>query len=126
MKQKIRTAVLMMLLAATVHPALAADAEESYGQAVGRKVSSGLANIATGVVEIPKNIINVSNQSNFAYGFVGGMLKGLLNTAGRISMGALDLVTAPIPSDPIVRPLYIWDDFSSDTSYGPALVKPKR
>ena len=83
---------------------------------------SGLANITTGVAEIPKNIIIVNNQSNFAYGLIGGSLKGILNMAGRMGVGMLDLFTAPIPTYPIVDPVYVWNDYFAETTYGPAFV----
>lgn len=105
-------------------PALA-EPTESYGDVVGRKLLSGLANMTTGVAEIPKNIIIINNESNFAFGFVGGSLKGLLNMAGRMGVGVLDLVTAPIPTYPIVYPNYVWDDFYAETTYGPAMVAPQ-
>ena len=97
-----------------------ADEAESYGHTFGRKVLTGLANITTSSLEIPKNIIIINNQSNVIYGFVGGTLKGLLNMGGRIGVGVMDLVSAPIPTQPIVYPLYVWDNFDVDTTYGKA------
>lgn len=99
---------------------LMADETESYGQTFGRKVVNGLANITTSSLEIPKNIIIVNNQSNVIYGFIGGTFKGLLNMGGRIGVGVLDLVSAPIPTQPIVYPLYVWDNFDAETTYGKA------
>lgn len=97
-----------------------ADDQPTYGSEVGNKALNGFANMTTGVLEIPKNIINTSNDSNIAYGFIGGLAKGILNSAGRIVTGMTDFVTAPLPTQPIVYPAYIWDDFDTDTSYGPA------
>lgn len=99
-----------------------AEPTESYGEIVGRKLASGFGNIVTAPAEIPKNIIIVNNQSNFAYGFVGGTFKGLLNMAGRMGVGIIDLLSAPIPTYPIVDPLFVWDDFYAETDYGPAFV----
>lgn len=99
---------------------LFAEEQRGYGEKVGYKALNGLANIVTSPLEIPKNIINTTNQSNVAYGFVGGLAKGILNTAGRIASGVADLVTFPLPTKPIAQPVYIWDDFDIDTSYGPA------
>ncbi|WP_150046199.1 MULTISPECIES: exosortase system-associated protein, TIGR04073 family [Methylomonas] len=100
------------------------DSTVSYGEIFGHKILSGLANMTTGMAEIPKNIIIINNQSNFAYGFVGGTLKGMLHMGGRMGVGMLDLFTAPIPSEPIVDPIYVWDDFYKETTYGPAFVDP--
>ncbi len=108
--------VLTGCLILNAHSALAD--EPSYGSQVGHKALNGFANITTAVLEIPKNIINTTNDSNIAWGFVGGLTKGILNTGGRIVVGATDLITAPVPTRPIANPAYIWDDFDQDTQYG--------
>lgn len=92
----------------------------TYGGKVGRKASSAFANLTTGWLEIPKNMINTSNQSNVFYGIVGGLFKGVVNMAGRLGVGVADLITIPIPTQPIAYPIYVWDDFDVDTSYGEA------
>ncbi len=90
----------------------------SYGEKIGNKALIGFANLTTSPLEIPKNIINTLNKSNFFYGVVGGFFKGLVNTAGRIGCGIADLLTFPLPTQPVAYPLYIWDDFDVDTTYG--------
>lgn len=90
----------------------------SYGSEIGAKALNGFTNLATGVMEVPKNIINTSNQSNIFYGIIGGLFKGLVHTAGRLAVGLTDLVTFPLPTMPIAQPLYVWDDFDVDTTYG--------
>lgn len=115
--QKLTAMLFIGWLAFT--PAAQADNVESYGQTVGRKALNGLANIGTSFLEIPKNIINISNDSNIAFGLAGGGLQGLLNMGGRTIVGISDLILAPLPTQPIVYPLYVWQDFESDTAYGP-------
>jgi putative exosortase-associated protein (TIGR04073 family) len=90
----------------------------SYGEIIGNKALNGFANLSTAWLELPKNIINTMNQSNFFYGVFGGFLKGLVNTLGRAGCGIADILTIPIPTKPIAYPVYIWDDFDIDTSYG--------
>lgn len=90
----------------------------SYGEKVGVKTFNAFANLTTGWLEIPKNIINTTNQSNFFYGVSGGLLKGIVNTLGRVGVGVADLITAPIPTKPIARPARVWDNFDVDTTYG--------
>lgn len=90
----------------------------TYGGKVGRKASSAFANLTTSWLEVPKNIINTTNQSNVFYGIVGGLFKGLVNMAGRLGVGVADLVTIPLPTKPIAYPVYIWEDFDVDTTYG--------
>ncbi len=116
-----RLTVLLLTGWLTLLPSVqAADLEvESYGQTVGRKALSGLANIGTSILEIPKNIINITNESNIAFGLAGGGLQALINMGGRTMVGISDLILAPLPTQPIVYPLYVWEDFEADTSYGP-------
>lgn len=92
----------------------------SYGAKVGHKALNAFANLTTSVLELPKNIINVSNQSNIFYGVTGGLFKGIVNMAGRIGVGVADLVTIPLATKPIAYPIYIWDDFDVDTTYNDA------
>lgn len=113
--------ILLLGLFFAVSPAQA-EPTESYGEIVGRKVLSGLGNMVTAPGEIPKNIIIVNNESNFAYGFIGGTFKGLLHMAGRMGVGVIDLLSAPIPTYPIIDPQFVWDDFYAETEYGPAFV----
>lgn len=97
-----------------------AEEQPSYGSKVGHKALNGFTNMTTAILEIPKNIINTSNDSNIILGSVGGLAKGIVHTLGRMMTGLADLVTAPLPTKPIVQPEYIWDDFDIDTTYGEA------
>ncbi len=98
-------------------------AEDSYGSKVGEKALRSLANITLGVIEVPKNIIIVSNRTNLLYGLTGGTGLGILNTAGRISVGLLDLLTFPLATQPIAQPVYPWDKYLDVyTSYNDMFV----
>jgi putative exosortase-associated protein (TIGR04073 family) len=90
----------------------------SYADKVSEKAFNGVMNMTTSALEIPKNIINVSNESNIAYGFIGGTLQGILNMVGRLMTGTADVATALIPTKPSINPAYVWDDFDADTIYG--------
>lgn len=92
---------------------------KSYASKVGNKALRGFANITTGILEWPKNVINVANEknSNILFGFTGGSVKGFVNMIGRMGSGLYDFTTAPLPTKPIIYPVYIWDDFDADTSY---------
>ena len=92
--------------------------QSSYGKKIGNKALNAFANLTTSPLELPKNIINTMNQSNFFYGVFGGFIKGLVNTLGRTGCGIVDLITFPLPTKPIAYPVYIWDDFDIDTTYG--------
>ncbi|MEQ1545075.1 MAG: exosortase system-associated protein, TIGR04073 family [Methyloglobulus sp.] len=104
-----------------------------YRSQVGDKALNGVANIFTGPLELPKNIINQVNYNysnsysnsfgenpddNIVYGVIGGVISGALNATGRIMTGVTDLVTAPLPTKPIIQPRYVWDDFDKKNTYG--------
>lgn len=109
---------ILLLSLLIVSTSSIADEQESYGSQVGDKALSGFTNITTAILEIPKNIINSTNDSNIILGSIGGLAKGMIHTVGRMMTGLADLVTAPIPTKPIAQPVYIWDDFDVDTIYG--------
>jgi putative exosortase-associated protein (TIGR04073 family) len=98
-----------------------AEPTKTYSANVQDKAKHGAINIATGWMEVPKNIIKTTNDTdgNIAFGFVGGGLKGVLETLARTGAGIVDLVTAPIPTKPIAKPQFVWQEFSQDTTYGP-------
>lgn len=106
------------LIVALLSFANIANAEPSSCGKLENKALNGLANMTTSAIEIPKNIINTTNDSNLPYGIVGGILKGTLHTVGRILVGMVDLITFPIPTKPIVQPSYVWENFKTDTTYG--------
>ncbi len=85
------------------------------------KLQSGIANIATGWLEIPKNINLVGQQPNTpASGAAAiglGTLQGGWYTINRMGCGILDLITAIVPTKPSVDPVFVWDDFSRETKF---------
>jgi putative exosortase-associated protein (TIGR04073 family) len=94
---------------------------ERYRRQVGEKALFGAANIVTSPLEIPKNIINLTNEpdSNIFFGIFGGIIRGSLDVAGRVTNGVADLVTAPLPTKRVVEPRLVWDDFDRYDTYGP-------
>ncbi|GAB6067701.1 hypothetical protein JCM13664_10190 [Methylothermus subterraneus] len=111
---------LKMMLLLAVFGVGAASAEENYGIKAGRKLGIGLVNVATGWLEIPKSAINTYNQTNFWFGISGGVIKGLVNTGGRVLTGTLDVLTFYVPTKPVPQPRLVWEDFDADTRYGEA------
>jgi len=89
-----------------------------YVNRAGTKIVSGIANVATGWMELPKNI-NLWSQrdSNTAIGAAEGLLWGIFHTAGRTGSGVLDLATFWLPTYPTPDPLFVWEDFSKDSDY---------
>ena len=89
----------------------------SYPARIGGKIGNGIANVATGFVEIPKTIIVANSEQGPAYAATAGFVTGIVHTVGRTLCGAYDLVTFIIPTKPVVTPDYIWQDFDKETSY---------
>ncbi len=89
-----------------------------YFSRAGTKILSGAANITTGWMELPKNIVLwCQKDNNVLVGFPEGLLWGIFHTVGRTGNGALDLVTFWLPTFPIPSPLFVWDDFSKESEY---------
>lgn len=119
-KKKILTACVLsgaLLTAGSVFAHGGEQEHPGYFAGFGSRVSHGLANITTGVVELPKNVINVSHNSNIFVGTTWGLLRGVFETVGRTVVGAGELITSPIPVKPFITPNYVWDRFSEDTRY---------
>jgi len=95
-----------------------AVADDGYGSQITDKFGRGLANAATGWIELPKNVVNTSNNSNVAVGVTWGILKGALYTVGRTAVGAVELATFFIPNDAFVHPDFVWNNFDQDTTFG--------
>lgn len=117
-KRPARTAMAAALaFASSTSPA----ADSGYGDKVGLKFGSGYTNLVLGLVEIPKNMILTTNQTNALFGVTGGVAKGVIHGVGRTLAGVVDVLTFPIPTEPIPRPAFVWQDFQTETRYGPVL-----
>lgn len=119
MSMQFRGFLLLLAFAAATITDLAAS--PSYGEKVGLKFGSGYTNMVLGLAEIPKNAILTTNQTNALFGVTGGIFKGILHGVGRTLAGVVDLLTCPIPSDPIPKPPFVWENFQTETQYGPVL-----
>ena len=97
-----------MLLIFTSQSALA----DSYPANVLGKLTNGVANVTFGVVEIPKTIFITSQSQGPAYGAPAGILMGMMQM-----VGVFDVATFIVPTKPLVTPVYIWNDFCTETSY---------
>ncbi|MBK7363582.1 MAG: exosortase system-associated protein, TIGR04073 family [Nitrosomonas sp.] len=88
-----------------------------YPTKVGEKLGTGIANVVTGVAEVPKTMIITGRKEGATYGMTAGFFIGIIHMAGRLFTGALDIATFPVPTTPIPNPPFIWDDFNRETSY---------
>ena len=89
----------------------------SYPARIGGKLGCGIANVVTGIAEIPKTIMATNRTEGPAYAATAGFMTGLVHMMGRTLSGAYDLVTFMIPTQPIVNPDYVWQDFKHETTY---------
>lgn len=120
MSRQIRTmAFSAAMLLLTGPGAMAAEAPNDYGDAVLQKLGSGFSNLTLGMLEVPKNIISTSNQTNLLLGISGGTVKGVAHAMGRAFSGIIDIVSAPVGNKPITNPPYVWQNWYVDTQYGP-------
>jgi putative exosortase-associated protein (TIGR04073 family) len=90
---------------------------QGYTATVAQKFGSGLINIATGIVELPRTMIVSTKNDGPALGLTGGLFKGLANTLGRIGLGTVDLISFPIPTKPLMSPAMVWQDFDQETTF---------
>ena len=88
-----------------------------YPTKVGEKLVHGIANVVTGVAEVPKTMMVTGRQKGATYGMTTGFFTGLVHMVGRLATGALDIATFMVPTTPIPQPEYIWDDFDKETTY---------
>ncbi|MDX8404907.1 MAG: exosortase system-associated protein, TIGR04073 family, partial [Mariprofundus sp.] len=94
-------------------PVMAGD----YASDTGAKFTRGLANTATGVGEIPKNIANESREHDVFTGLTYGTIKGVGHTIARTTVGIFDLATFLVPTDEVVHSTYVWEQKRDETSY---------
>jgi putative exosortase-associated protein (TIGR04073 family) len=118
-KKLIRKSIIATVVLAWLPLSAMADQQrDSYGAQIGHKAMNGLANVATGWIELPKSIINISNEHNVAFGASFGLLQGTMHTLSRTLSGVMDVATFMIPSKPAVHPEYVWQDFDMNSTYG--------
>jgi len=76
-----------------------------------RKLTRGAVNLALGVVEIPKQTLEVSKESGDVAGIFWGPIKGLMYFVGRTVLGAYEVVTFVIPPyKPLMEPEFIFSE----------------
>lgn len=81
------------------------------------KVSQGTANIVTGFIEIPKNVVNISHDQNILVGITWGTLRGVAHAISRTLVGGVELISSPIATEELISPAYVWERFSEDSRY---------
>ena len=77
-----------------------------YRSDVGDKAARGIKNILFGWTELPKQIVDVTQESNPIWGLLAGGFQGSLKAMARTFSGVSDVVTAPIAPEkgPFINP----------------------
>lgn len=80
--------------------------------AIATKATRGVANVATGWLEFPKQIYVTFKEDGPAKGIFVGPLKGMGMAVIRTVVGALEIATFPVPYpgyyEPYFEPAYVW------------------
>ena len=110
--------VFVLLLAVLVASAGPAFAEQDTGRLAVTKLFRGIANAATGWMEIPKQVNLEWHATGPGQGMTWGLVKGVGWAIGRSVAGAYEIVTFPFPIPenyaPFVKPEYVLSDLPSD------------
>ena len=103
--------VLGLILAGSAGPAWA---EAETGVLIVTKLFRGIANAATGWMEIPKQICMTWQESGPSVGVTWGFIKGIGYAIGRSVAGGFEIATfpLPVPADykPLMEPEYVLAD----------------
>jgi putative exosortase-associated protein (TIGR04073 family) len=87
--------------------------DPSLPEQIGTKFVRGVANLAAGWVEIPKQIYEVGSNEGWVVGALRGPFDGLGMFAARTIAGAYEILTFPIPVppryQPLVEPEFVWE-----------------
>ncbi|MBD0305310.1 MAG: exosortase system-associated protein, TIGR04073 family [Nitrospiraceae bacterium] len=86
--------------------------EQSIPIAIGTKLTRGVVNLATGWIELPKQIVVVGHEKGWAAGVFRGSIDGLGMGLARTLAGAYEILSFPLPLPPRYQPMllpdYVW------------------
>ncbi|WP_246559257.1 exosortase system-associated protein, TIGR04073 family [Citrifermentans pelophilum] len=85
---------------------------QEVADGMGTKFTRGIANVATGWGELPKQIYYTTKEDGWGKGLAVGPFKGIIMMLVRTVSGAIEVMTFPVPYpgfyDPIFDPAYVW------------------
>lgn len=117
-------AVLLMFCvvsAGTAPSAWAIGTEIDTAVGVVTKLFRGIANAATGWMEIPKHVSITWQESGPGVGMSWGLGKGVGYAVARSVIGAYEIITFPMPIpegyQPIMQPEYVLSDVGEGTGH---------
>ncbi len=77
----------------------------------GEKLGRGVTNILTSWLEVPTQIYVVSRDHDPLTGLIFGPIKGSIYSVLRVVTGTYDTVSFPIPTDPLMEPEFIFEEW---------------
>src|SRR5574341_2652782 len=96
-----QTQAMLLILCACIGTGQPPTAEEpGLPEQIGTKFVRGVANLATGWVEIPKQVYVVGSNEGWVAGALRGPFDGLGMFVARTVAGAYEILTFPIPVPP--------------------------
>jgi putative exosortase-associated protein (TIGR04073 family) len=110
--------LIVVLMAALTGIASASTQDPQKPEAIVEKMSfklvRGVTNIATSIVELPKQTI-LTVRDRGSVGYVVGPIKGICMTVYRAIMGTAETIGFMVPQpgyyDPMVDPEFVWQDW---------------
>lgn len=115
--------VVALILVGAVGPVLADNGRnrpvsQDTGRLVITKLFRGIANAATGWLEIPKQITLTQQTMGAGSAYTWGLLKGIGYALARSVTGAFEIATFPFPVPegyvPVMHPEYVLSDLPTD------------
>ena len=104
--------VFITILIGFLTPAVYAE-EESLVLQSGKKLARGATNLATGWLEVPKQIYEVGQVEGWFAGILRAPFDGLGMSLARTIAGAYEILTFPVPAplhyQPLLQPAYVWE-----------------
>ena len=79
----------------------------TYRNQIGEKAARGTKNILFGWTELPKRVVDITNETkNPIWGLFAGTFQGTLKAVARTFSGVVDVLTCPIDADkaPLMQP----------------------
>jgi putative exosortase-associated protein (TIGR04073 family) len=115
---RFRLGLVVVLLLAFTSLAAAQDPQkpEAIVEKMSFKLVRGITNVATAVVELPKQSI-LTVRERGPVGYAVGPIKGVIMTLYRALMGSVETIGFMVPQpgyyDPMIDPEYVWQDWDN-------------
>lgn len=87
--------------------------EEPLALQPAKKLARGVTNLATGWLEVPKQVYEVGREEGWLVGLARAPFDGLGMSVARTVAGMYEMVTFPIPApfdyQPLLEPTFVWE-----------------